>query len=204
MKNDIYTLAHEIRNPLSVIKGYLEMLNENNIFKYKEIINNQINDSLNILNDYLEYNHIILNKEELDLNVLLSDLKINLIDYLKSKNVYLHMNLLDDEIYLIGDYNKLKQVLNNIIKNSVESNSKNINISYKIMFNKVIIIIKNDGYKIDNDALFKIGNYFTNKENGNGIGTTLIKKIINLHNGKIKYKNNKNKGVSVYITLSLS
>lgn len=204
MKNDIYTLAHEIRNPLSVIKGYLEMLNENNIFKYKEIINSQINDSLNILNDYLEYNHIILNKEELDLNVLLSDLKINLIDYLKSKNVYLHMNLLDDEIYLIGDYNKLKQVLNNIIKNSVESNSKNINISYKIMFNKVIIIIKNDGYKIDNDALFKIGNYFTNKENGNGIGTTLIKKIINLHNGKIKYKNNKNKGVSVYITLSLS
>lgn len=204
MKNDIYTLAHEIRNPLSVIKGYLEMLNENNIFKYKEIINSQINDSLSTLNDYLECNHIILNKEELDLNILLNDIKINLIDYLKSKNVYLHMNLLDDEIYLIADYNKLKQVLNNIIKNSVESNSKNINISYKIMFNKVTVIIKNDGYKIDNEALFKIGNYFTTKENGNGIGTTLIKKIISLHNGKIKYKNNKNKGVSVYITLSLS
>ena len=204
MKNDICILAHEIRNPLSVVKGYLEMLNENNISRYKEVINSQINDSLNILNDYLECNKIILNKEEIDLNVLLNDLRISLIDYLKSKNVYLHMSLIDDEIYLKADYNKLKQVFNNIIKNSVESLSKNINISYKIMFNRVVIIIKNDGYKIDNNSISKIGNYFTNKENGSGIGTTLTKKIISLHKGKIKYKNNKNKGVSVYITLSLS
>ena len=204
MKNDICILAHEIRNPLSVVKGYLEMLNENNISKYKEVINNQINDSLNILNDYLECNRIILNKEEIDLNILLNDLKISLIDYLKSKNVHLHINLLDDEIYLKADYNKLKQVFNNIIKNSVESLSKNIDISYKIIFNRVIIIIKNDGYKIDDNTIYKIGNYFTNKENGSGIGTTLTKKIIGLHNGKIKYRNNKNKGVSVYITLSLS
>ena len=37
MKNDIYTLAHEIRNPLCVVKGYLEMLDETNITKYKKI-----------------------------------------------------------------------------------------------------------------------------------------------------------------------
>ena len=62
MKNDIYTLAHEIRNPLCVVKGYLEMLNENNLVKYKKIIENQVNDSLNVLNNYLEYNQIKLNK----------------------------------------------------------------------------------------------------------------------------------------------
>ena len=99
MKNDIYTLAHEIRNPLCVVKGYLEMLNENNISKYKTIIENQVNDSLNILNDYLEYSRITLNKEELDLNVLLLDLKKNLKDYLKSNNVYLHLEMIDDDIY---------------------------------------------------------------------------------------------------------
>ena len=204
MKNDIYTLAHEIRNPLCVVKGYLEMLDETNISKYKNIINNQVNDSLSILSDYLEFHRISLNKEEIDLNMLLLDLKNNLKDYLKKKNVHLHIDYYDDEIYLESDYNKLKQVFNNIIKYSVESSSKNIDISYRIMFGRVTIIIKDDGIKIDNDAIYKIGNYFTNKENGNGIGTSLIKKIISMHNGKIKYHNNKNKGVSVDITLTLS
>ena len=204
MNNDIYVLAHEMRNPLCVVKGYLEMLNEDNFKKYKQIMEQEVNDSLNILNDYLEYNRISLNKEEIDLNVLLEEIKENNKDYLKEKKVYLHVNFLNDEIYLEADYNKLKQVFSNIIKNSVESKSKNIEISYRIMFAKVTICIKNDGYQIDKDAIYQMGNFFTNKENGNGIGTNLIKKIIKLHNGKIKYRNNKNKGVSVYITLSLS
>ena len=103
MKNDIYTLAHEIRNPLCVVKGYLEMLDETNILKYKQIISQQVDESLTILSDYLEYNRICLNKEEMDLNVLLIDLKNNLKCYLKSKNVHLHVNLLDEEIYLKAD-----------------------------------------------------------------------------------------------------
>ena len=204
MKNDIYTLAHEIRNPLSVVKGYLEMLNESNVSKYKKILQDEVNNSLNILNDYLEYNRIALNKEEIDLNVLLSDIKSSYKDYLKNKNVYLHIDFINDEIYLEADYNKLKQVFYNIIKNSIESHSKNIYISYHIMFGKVTICIKNDGFKIDDNSFVKMGHYFSNKEDGNGIGTSINKKIINLHNGKIKYQNNKNKGVSVYITLSLS
>lgn len=203
MKNDIYVLAHEMRNPLCVVKGYLEMLNENNVSKYKEIIKNQVDDSLNILNDYLEYNRISLNKEEIDLNLLLTDLKANVKDYLKNSNVHLHIDLLDDEIYLQADYNKLKQVFYNIIKNSIESKSKNINISYRVMFGRITICIKNDGYKIDKDEIYQIGNHFTNKEDGNGIGTNLIKRIISLHNGKIKYRNNKTRGISIYITLSL-
>lgn len=204
MKNDIYILAHEIKNPLCVVKGYLEMLNKDNYSKYKGIINNQINDSLSILNDYLEYNRININKEEIDLNLLLLELKDNLKEYLKNNNVYLHINFLDDEIYLEADYNKLKQVFYNIIKNSVESGSKNITINYRVRFNRLIICIKNDGSQMDIDALYKIGNFYTNKEYGHGIGTSLVNKIISMHHGKIKYRNNKNKGVSVYITLTLS
>ena len=204
MKNDIYTLAHEIRNPLCVVKGYLEMLDESNVLKYKKILQNEVNDSLNVLNDYLEYNRISLNKEEIDLTVLLTDIKTSFKDYLKQNNVYLHVEIMDDEIYLNADYYKLKQVFQNIIKNSIESHSKNIYINYHIMFGKVTICVKNDGYKIDEDSFIKIGHYFSNKEDGNGIGTSIINKIISLHKGKIKYRNNKKLGVSVYITLSLS
>ena len=202
MKNDIYTLAHEIRNPLSVVKGYLEMLNDD--VNYKKIMQHEIDDTLNIINDYLEYNRLVLSKEEMDLNILLVDIRDNLKEYLKNNHVYLHVEISDDEIYLNADYDKLKQVLNNIIKNSIESKSSNIYISYRIMFGRVTVCIKNDGYKMDKDTMINIGNYYTNKEKGNGIGTSIIKKIISLHHGKIKYRNNSKKGVSVFITLSLS
>ena len=117
---------------------------------------------------------------------------------------HLHLDMIDDEVYLMADYDKLKQVFHNIIKNSIESKSRNIYIGYHVMFNRVVIHIKNDGFKIKNNDFVKIGNYFSNKEDGHGIGTNIIKKIISLHNGKIKYRNNKKEGVSVYITLSLS
>lgn len=204
MKTDIYTLAHEVKNPLCVVKGYLEMLNKENFLKYKEIINNELNESINILDNYLEYKKMIINKEIMDINLLLSDIKRSYQAYLKKQGINLKINLIDDDIYLMGDYNKLKQVFYNIIKNSCEAFSKNIWIDYKIKEDKIIIRVKNDGIKINNENLDKIGTNYTSKVMGNGIGVNLSKKIIELHGGKIKYKNNFDAGISVIITLLLS
>ena len=204
MKNDLYVLAHEMKNPLCVASGYLEMLNSENISKYKAIIKEEINNSLEILNNYMEYNKLIINREEIDLNVLLTDIKKSMKEYLTSKGINLKIDFYDDDIYLQADYHKLKQVFYNIIKNSIESKSKNIHISYQTLFGKIRIKIKNDGEKIMEDDLDKIGNNFSSKVLGNGIGTTLSKKIIEMHHGKIKYQNNKKYGISVIMTLSLS
>ena len=200
MKEDIYVLAHEIKNPLCVVKGYLEMLNKDNIEKYKNIIISEVDSSIQILNDYLEYDKLSLNKEEIDLNLFLSDLKSNLSDYLSNNNVKLKLNLIDDEIYFTADYNKLKQVFYNVIKNSVEAESKNIIIKYEFLINKLRIIIENDGKMVDD--IKKIDKGISNKVFGNGIGTKISKKIIALHQGKIQYYNNKN-GVSCDIILPL-
>ncbi len=202
MKTDIYTLAHEVKNPLSIVKGYLEMMNKENFERYKKIINEEIDNSLEILNNYLEFNKISINKEEMDLNILLMDIKNNMKDYLENKGVKLQIITMDDDIYLEADYQKLRQVFYNIIKNSVEAYAKKIIISYKIIYGKVIITIMNDGDKIID--INKVGNNYTTKILGNGIGTTLSKKIINMHDGKIKYLNNEDKGVSTIITLNLS
>jgi len=204
MKTDIYTLAHEVKNPLCVVKGYLEMLNKDNFLKYKEIINDELNESINILDNYLEYRKMVINKEIMDINLLLSDIKKSYKAYLKKKGINLKINLIDDDIYLMGDYNKLKQVFSNIIKNSCEAFSKNIVIDYQIKVNKIIIRIKNDGLKIMDDNLDKVGTDYTSKVMGNGIGVNLSKKIIEMHGGKIKYKNNFDAGISVIITLLLS
>ena len=202
-KNDLQILAHEIKNPLAVAKGYAEMLNINNIEKYQKIIIDEINNSIKILDSYMEQGKISLKKEEMDINVLLEDIEKSFSDYLDRNHVNLKVNYLDDEIYLYADYDKLKQVFYNVIKNSVESNSKNIIISYEVSKRKIYITIKNDGEKINNNIISQIGNNYSNKILGHGIGTTLSKEIIELHDGTIKYRNNQD-GVSVIITLNLS
>ena len=204
MKTDIFTIAHEMKNPLCVAKGYLEMMNKENFERYKEIINNEINNSIEILDNYLSFNKINIEKEELDLNVLLSDIKKSMKDYLKKLNVNLNIQMVNDDIYLNGDYNKLKQVFYNIIKNSVEAHAKNIYIYYKILYHKLNIYIENDGDQIENNIINQIGNNYSAKILGHGIGLTLSKKIITLHQGKISYKNNEEKGITTIITLNLN
>ena len=190
MEEKIYVLAHEVKNPLAVAKGYVEMLNEDNVFKYKEIINEEIKQSIQILDSYMSYDKLTINKEEVDLNVLLSDVYNSYNDYLKKKNIKLNIRYIDDEIYIKLDYNKIKEVLYNIIKNSIESSSSNIDIYYVVNKSNIIIYIQNDGLKINDDDISKIGNNFSNKVLGNGIGMTLSKKIIKLHKGSIITQNN--------------
>ena len=196
-KNDIYILSHEIRNPLSVIKGYAEMINENNVNDYKQIILDEVNNGIRILDDYMTLPKLSLNKEEMDINLLLEDIENSLKHFLAKKNVLLKINYFDDDIYLFADYYKLRQVLLNLVKNASESNAKNI------LKRKIRISIENDGNKIDRNVIAKIGHNYTNKIFGHGIGTTLSQEIIQLHHGTIKYENTNN-GVRVMITLPLS
>ena len=200
MKNDVYVLAHEVKNPLCIIKGYLEMINPLNLQEYKKIIENELIDSIEILDNYLEYNQLKINKEEIDITLLLSEIKSQMLPILRKRGIKFKIQNIDNEIYLEADYNKLKQVFYNIIKNAYEAEAKNIFISYRIIYDKIEIKIENDGIKIIDPTL--LGNNYSNKVLGHGIGTTLSKKIIMLHNGKIEYFNDK-KYVNCLITLTL-
>lgn len=197
METDIYTLAHEIKNPLAIAKGYLEMSNENNFSKYKELINNNIVESLNILDSYLEYNKLSLDNDILDIIMLIEEIKNN---YETLFKVEFNITTIYDELFIEGDYHKLKQVFNNLIKNSIEAHSDKIDIFIKIIDEELIIRLIDNGDGFNNiDNL--IG--YSNKVNGHGIGLLITNKIIELHHGNIEYDNNLDKGTNILIKLPI-
>lgn len=207
LKNALFKLTHEIKNPLAVCKGYLDMLNINdkkNSEKYINILRQEIDRSLNIMNDFLDYNRIKINKELIDINYLLEDVYNSFKILNNSKNIKLKYRVIDDEIYVNGDYDRLKQVMLNLIKNSMEAiaESGNINISLDVDNNKCIINIIDDGEGMSDDTLNNIKNlFYTTKSFGSGIGVSLSNEIIKAHGGELNYYSKLGNGTRVEVIL---
>lgn len=168
-------------------------------------MNDEINRSLNIMNDFMEFNKIKLSKDILDINMLINEVseEMQTICYNRIK-IYYNDN--GDEIYVDGDYCRLKQVFINIIKNSIESinNKGEIKIKSYLKDDKYYIEISDNGSGMDKEILSKIGDmFFTTKVRGSGLGIPLSIEIIKAHDGSIKYSSVKNKGTKVLIKLPI-
>ena len=116
-------------------------------------------------------------------------------------------SLADDEIYINGDYDRLKQVFINLIKNGIESfdgKKGKLEINTKENNKEVIISIIDNGCGMDEDILKNINEmFYTTKKNGTGLGTSLSKEIVELHGGKIKYLSEVGIGTTVIINLPI-
>lgn len=202
-------LTHELKNPISVCKGYLEIIDKNGYQKapkYLPIISSEIERSLSVINDFSSLGKLKeLNKEEVDLQVLLEEIITILNPLFKKYNANIYLNVKQD-IYLSLDYLRMKQVFVNILKNALEARKEeeplNVLIEVKKSLKAIKITIKDNGIGMDKNTLDKITEiFYTTKANGNGLGVVLSKEIIEMHNGTITYKSQKDKGTTVTITL---
>lgn len=206
----LFKITHEIKNPLAVCKGYLDMLDTNNkdqCHRYIPIIREEINRTLLLLQDFLSVNKVKLDIDIIDINLLLEEACKSLETLLKERNIELEFND-EEEIYINGDYNRLMQVLINVLKNSVEALESSVNgyikINSNINKNSVIINIEDNGSGISKDNLSKIREpFFTTKRQGTGLGVSLSYEIIQAHHGKIEYVSEENKGTLVTIKIPL-
>lgn len=202
-REELLSLAHEIKNPLSVCKGYIEIMNKKEVYTKKHIgiIEGEINECLNIMNDYLSLRKEKINLDYIDVGLLLDDVCFGLKDLVSEKNIKINLNGDDDELIVKGDYIKLKEALCNILKNSIEAKESEdtlvVNIKLKSFDGNVFIEIKDNGCGLEREFG---STYYTNKVNGNGIGVMLIKNIISLHKGSVEYIK-KRKGTLVKISL---
>jgi two-component system sporulation sensor kinase B len=212
LQKSLFMITHEIKNPIAVCKGYLDMFdlnNQNHTRKYIPIIKQEIERTLTIIDDFSSFTKMKIEKNILDINLLLEDVVSSLEALLKSNNIKTDFNITDEEIYMEGDYNRLKQVFINVLKNAIESIPYNktgvIKLRTKKDKNNITIYIEDNGIGMDEETLSKVGElFYTTKDRGTGLGISLSKEILNKHNASIKFESKKDIGTTVIITLPLS
>ena len=208
-QNSLFKITHEIKNPIAVCKGYLDMFDTNNpehSKKYIPIMKEEIERTLVLLQDFLATNHVKINPEEMDMNLLLEEVIHNFKPILKQHHIKLDAQIKDEEYYMMGDYYRLNQVLINIFKNAVEAMKENgrLEIYTKVNHHQLMIYVKDNGEGISDEHLNKIAEpFFTTKEHGTGLGVGLSMEIVKKHHGTMKYHSKVGNGTTVILTFPL-
>jgi len=140
--------------------------------------------------------------------LLLEDVEEECIPLLESKKINYISHVGEEELYIDGDYERLKQVFINIVKNSIEAidpkEDSYIEINTEIKKNKIHIIIEDNGEGISADLLDKIKEpFYTTKKEGTGLGITLSTEIIEAHAGNIIYSSSLGEWTRVEVILPL-
>lgn len=206
IKTSIFKVTHEIKNPLAVIKGYLSIFDtydSDKCLKYKNILEIEVENALNVLKDFSSINHLDIKKNNINYYDLLMETKETILPFFNDKNIKLNISS-PRELFVNADYNRMKQVLINILKNSTEALSDNgkIDIKSYIENNKLITIIKDNGHGMDKETIDNLFTPFYSKKSfGTGLGLCLSKEIIELHNGTIKYTSKLNLYTEVKIVI---
>lgn len=216
-------ISHELRSPLNSIIGFSDMLltgafgNLNK--KQSEYITDiqtagihllgMVNEVLDI--SKIESNAMKLNPSEFEIKRCLEEV-LNILKplYIK-KNINIY-NLLDDNTLINADYQKLQQIFFNIISNAIKFTGTNgiIKIYAKITPKYITISIEDNGIGIeekDHVRIFKkfeqINSAQTENISSTGLGLTITKELVKLHNGRISLTSELNKGTIFNIKLPL-
>ena len=214
-------LAHEIKNPLTPIQLTIDRLKNNyyklintdekvNFDNHLKIIIKQIKQIENLVNEFSDFARmpkpIFQNNDIIEI----INNNVSLLEEL-DKDIVFKFNLKKNKILLKFDSEQISRVIFNLVKNSIESiQEKSLK---NTEFTKIIdieIINKSDYITVnitDNGTGFSIKNikniikpYFTTKPKGSGLGLSIVNKIINDHNGSIKFNSNID-GAKVVLTL---
>lgn len=191
-------LAHEIRNPLTTIKGFIQLLKPDleaiGKEEFADVVLEEINRVNSLLSEFLSiFKPSSSGKSKLSLNTLSRTLGNLFASEAILKEVQLKIEVPDDEVFVWADEKQLKQVALNLLKNAFEAieESDAIQGEITIVVNKIghdakFSIIDNGTGLNETDAAKIFTPFYTTKEKGTGIGLVICKQIIEEHGGKLK------------------
>jgi PAS domain S-box-containing protein len=202
-------VAHEIRNPLTSMKGYTEFLQLDEEDPERLEFLNIILDEIERVNTIVEDFMVLAKPKAVELEdknvvaVIKNVLTLFEIEARK-RNVQLQLDSNDEIIQIECDENRLKQVFLNFIKNGIEAmpNGGDLFVRTTIQDQNVLISIQDTGVGIPEEKLKKLGEpFYTTKKTGTGLGLMVSFKIIESHNGKVYVESEPNKGTTFNIVL---
>ncbi len=202
-------VAHEIRNPLTSMKGYAEFLQldeeDPQRREFIDIILDEIERVNNIVEEFmLLAKPKVVELEEKNIIPVLKNI-ISLLEFeARKRNVTLHLDVDQEIVQIECDENRLKQVFLNFIKNGIEAmpSGGDLFVKAEVKTKNIEISIQDTGVGIPPETLKKIGEpFYTTKKNGNGLGLMVSFKIIESHNGKVYIESEQNKGTTFKILL---
>jgi len=201
--------AHEIRNPLTSIKAMTDIMNkkiEDRNFrdKFTEIVPKEINRLDNLIIELLEFSKPRkANIQIVEIREIIDSIYVLFNEKIKEKNMDFIVDI-DRSVKVYADKQQIKQVLINLILNSIESipEKGEIRIFEKRLGDKTEIFIEDNGKGISPDNLKKIMDpFYTTKNNGTGLGLFICYQIVKKNNGDISIRSKLGEGTSVSITL---
>jgi PAS domain S-box-containing protein len=203
------SVAHEIRNPLTTIRGFIQFTAEDysNNHHYQIILAEL--DRINfIISEFL-----ILSKPHLlnyrNNNVLqaLNETIVLFRAQAIMNNIEVNLDLREAELMVKCDENQLKQVFMNLLKNSMEALPYGGTITvraWKEGEESAVIEVEDNGYGMEEGQIKNLGKpFYTTKETGTGLGYMVINQIIEHHRGGIQIQSERNQGTSVKVTIPL-
>ena len=204
-------VAHEIRNPLTTLKGFTQMLNENTDLEANKRYTKIMIDEINRIN-FIVSEFMVLSKPHI-VQFSLTDLSISI----KNVTTLLNTQAIINNIEIIPEFvgerflikceeNQIKQVIANLIKNSIEAmpHGGKIHVRIERKDDHLVISVIDNGVGIPQEKVHLLGTpFYTTKTEGTGLGLMVSKKIIQNHNGKFEIKSVPNRTTTVTITLPI-
>lgn len=199
LKRSITNISHDLRTPLMAIRGYLDLIGDNNLSKKQKDYLSYIDDKTKILITLTEqlfnfskslevYKNI--DKQDVVLNNILEETICTFYDLFMQNNIIPRISITKEKIIKRINKDMLKRILENIISNAIKYSDEFL----EIKLNKDgTIIFKNRTNNLDKTSVEKIfDRYYTveNARKSNGIGLSIAKQLVELNNGTISAKYN--------------
>ena len=222
-KELISNISHDLKTPLTTIKGYVEGIldgvadSPDKMDRYLKTVYNKANDMERLIGELTLYskidtNEIPYNFIKINVKAYFDDCAEEIRTELESRNFVLtYLNYVPDDVCLIADPEQLYRVINNIISNSIKYNNKArgvINIRVREEKEYIHLEIEDNGQGVSPEEAGRIFERFyrtdasrNSRTGGSGIGLSIVKKIVEAHGGTIWAVSNKNVGLTMHILL---
>lgn len=201
LKSSITNISHDLRTPLTAIRGYLDLIDNSNLtekqIKYLKVIDDKTKDLINLTEQLFDFSKAIDRQDKLEkcnvcINDILEDSILSFYGLFKKYNITPEINICKDKIIRELNEDMVKRIFENIISNAIKYTENDFKIE---MYNNGLIEFSNKTEVFDSIGLEKIfTRYYTvkNAKKSNGIGLSIAKQLVDLCGGKIeaKYKDN--------------